>query len=426
MRRDSLRLSFPGLEYVATIKALLTVALAWAGVARADDRPDAFPTFRLQNIETGLEVGWSLLVEDVNGDGKKDFIVVSPTHVVWCENPTWQPHTMVKGTTKRNNMTLTAIDLGSGRRNFALGGGWKPFETSSGSSATWLHADQESTAPWTPTLVSDEPMIHRIRFADVCGEGKPQLVVAPMMGRGSTAVNNWQDGRPVRLLVYRVPSEPTKDRWTPEVIDESLHVVHGLSTVERPDGKGVNLLIGSYEGVHLLARDSAGKWTKTQLGSGNQDNPQGSRGSSEVKQGKLKDGRTFLATIEPWHGSQFVIYTEPDRRGALWNRHVIDDKLKMGHAVWCADFNGDGTDEVIVGVQDNQEDTPGSRRGIRLYKMKDASGVHWIRHVLDDGVIELEDLAAVDLTGSGRLDIVAVGKESGTARIFWNEGSRKK
>ena len=92
-------------------------------------------------------------------------------------------------------------------------------------------------------------------------------------------------------------------------------VVHGLTPVPRPDGKGADLLLASYEGVHLLARDGAGKWTKTLLAAGNQENPKGHRGSSEIKPGKLKGGRRFLATVEPWHGHQVVIYTEPGRPG---------------------------------------------------------------------------------------------------------------
>ena len=96
----------------------------------------------------------------------------------------------------------------------------------------------------------------------------------------------------------------------------------------------------------------------------------------------------------------------------------------MGHAVWCADLDGDGSDEVIVGVQDSLGDKPGARRGVRLYKATDVKGTPWVRHVLDDGGVEVEDLAAVDLKGSGRLDIVVVGKQSGSARIYWNEGAK--
>lgn len=402
---------------------ILSVPLA---ASRAEDKADAFPAFKVQDLDTGMKVGWATLIEDVNGDGKKDIIVVAPTRVVWCENPTWKVHTMIDGTTKPNNMTITAVDLeGNGKRNFALGGGWKPFDTKGPASVVWLRRGKEATDPWEPSPIADEPMTHRVRFADVLGEGKPQLIVAPLMGRGSTLEKNWLDGQPIRVTLHRIPKDPVKDRWVPEVIDESMHVIHAVTPVERKDGKGMDLLIGSYEGVHLLARDGGGKWTKRQLCAGNQENPNGHRGSSEVKPGKLKDGRKFLATIEPWHGNQVVVYTDPANKDGLWVRHVIDDQLKWGHAVVCADLDGDGSDELLIGVQHDLEDKPGKRRGVRLYKATDGSGEKWVRSVLDDGGVAVEDLAVADLTGSGKLDIVAVGLQSGSVRIWWNQGTKK-
>src|SRR5262249_26482506 len=156
-----------------------------------------------------------------------------------------------------------------------------------------------------------EPSVHRIRFADLDGSGKPRLVVGPLLGRNSTAKNNWMDGAPVRMLAYRIPRDPTRDRWPADVLDQSLHVVHNFQAARDRAGKGMDVLTASYEGVSLLTHGPGGKWTRKQVGVGNQDNPNGRRGASEVKQGKLKNGRTFIATIEPWHGHQVVVYTEP-------------------------------------------------------------------------------------------------------------------
>src|SRR5262249_2294762 len=148
---------------------------------------------------------------------------------------------------------------------------------------------------------------------------------------------------------------------------------------------------------------------------------------SEVKQGKLKNGRKFIATIEPWHGDQVVVYTEPAKPGELWDRHVIDEQLRWGHAVWCADLDGDGNDELIIGVRDDP--APGDkgieRRGVRIYKVLDDKGARWARHILDNGGVAVEDLACVDLNGDGRIDIVAVGRQTRNARIYWNEGVKK-
>src|SRR5262249_30783106 len=169
-----------------------------------------------------------------------------------------------------------------------------------------------------------------------------------------------------------------------------------------------------------------GKWQRKHVGKGNQDNPKGKRGASEIKQGKLKSGRKFLATIEPWHGDQVVVYTEPSEPGALWDRHVIDEQLRWGHAVWCADLDGDGGDELIIGVRDDPgpNDKGIERRGVRIYKAVDDKGTRWSRQIIDNGGIAVEDLAAADLDGDGNIDIVAVGRQTHNARIYWNLGGK--
>ncbi len=40
------------------------------------------------------------------------------------------------------------------------------------------------------------------------------------------------------------------------------------------------------------------------------------RGCSEIHLGQLKGGTRFLATIEPWHGNQVVVYLGTRRRKA--------------------------------------------------------------------------------------------------------------
>ena len=121
---------------------------------------------------------------------------------------------------------------------------------------------------------------------------------------------------------------------------------------------------------------------------------------------------------------QVVVYTEPKAGIRLWDRHVIDDKLKWGHAVWCADLDGDGNDELIIGVRDDLSKKPQERRGVRIYKALDDSGTQWARHIVDDGGVAVEDLAVADLNGDGRIDIVAVGRQTGNIRIYWNEGRK--
>jgi hypothetical protein len=404
------------------ILAFVLPILAPPGV-RAEDKPPL--KFRMQELETKLGVGYAVLIADVNGDGKPDIIVVDTTRVLWYENPTWKRRTIIEGMTKADNVCASAYDIdGDGKLDLALGADWKPFNTREGGTLQWLKQGPNIDDPWTLYPIGEEPTVHRIRFLDLYGEKKPRLVVTPLMGRNATREKNWMDGAPVRILAYSIPKDPTRDRWIPEVIDESLHVVHNFAPVPRASGKGLDLLTASYEGVSLLSRSDLGKWTRTLLGDGNQENPKGNRGSSEIKQGTLKGGRKFIATIEPWHGHQVVVYTEPAEAGGKWQRHVIDEQLRWGHAVWCADLDGDGGDELIIGVRDELSKKDGERFGVRVYKAQDEKGTKWTRQDVDPAGVAVEDLVAADLNGDGRIDIIAVGRLTKNLRIYWNEGTK--
>jgi hypothetical protein len=110
----------------------------------------------------------------------------------------------------------------------------------------------------------------------------------------------------------------------------------------------------------------------------------------------------------------------------MMDRHVIDEHLKWGHAIQCADLDGDLDHEIIVGVRDNLSDKPGERRGVRIYKALDKRGTRWARHIVEDGGVAVEALAVADLNGDGRPDIVAAGRQTGNVRIYWNEGIKSK
>jgi hypothetical protein len=409
-----------------SLSLLVAFAACFASLPAAEREPAAlFPTFAVKEIEKGLGVGYAVLLVDLDRDGKPDIVVVDQKRVVWYENPTWRRHVIVEGQTAPDNVCIAAHDIdGDGKLDFALGADWKPFNTKSGGTLQWLRQGK-TLDEWTIHPIAEEPTVHRIRFADLDGSGKPALLVAPLMGRNSTKEANWTDGQPVRLLAFRIPKDPVRDRWPMEVLDESLHVVHNFFPFPAGGGKGrgSDILTASYEGVSLLSRDGD-HWGKFRLGYGNQDNPKGNRGSSEVKRGKFKDGSPFVATIEPWHGHQVVVYTPSKDPKTLWERRVLDDRLKWGHAVWCADLDGDGDDEIIVGVRDNLSDKAGQKCGVRIYKSMDGRWQKWERRLLDEGGVAVEDLAVADLDGDGLPDIVAVGRASHNARIYWNKGKK--
>jgi hypothetical protein len=417
----------------------LTTAVAWADEPKLIDAPkppDGFPRFKVQEIDTGLKIGYAVITADIDGDQMPDIVVVDQHKVVWYQNPTWKKRTILDGKTKPDNVCVTAIDIdGDKLPELVLGAGWRPADTKTPGTLQWLKRGKTLDDEWTMhPIPCDEPTVHRVKVADLDGDGKLEIIMAPLQGRDATAKGNWTDGRPVRILAYKVPTQyPEKaENWKPEVISEELHVVHNFDVPSRfrmyKDGNRTeyDLLVASYEGVTHYDSQVRMKPERERSRNGDQANPKGSRGSSEITAARVKNWPRFnwVATIEPWHGNSVVFYLSEN----AWSctRTVLDNQLRWGHAIKFADLTGDGIPELIVGVRDNpdpkQGDTFTEKRGVRLYRSPDGKGEKWERYILEVGGVAVEDLTVADLNGDGKPDIVAVGRATGNARIYWNQG----
>jgi hypothetical protein len=403
----------------------LVVVTAWAVGAVA-----AGPAFRVEQVSDALSVGYAVQLVDLNDDNKPDIVVVDTERVVWFENPSWKLHVLIEGQTRKDNVSIAPADLDAdGKVDFALAADWRPSDTRASGSLQWLKHPKSPGENWTVHPIGSEPTIHRIRFADIDGDGRVELVVVPLFGRGTTGPNFAE--APLRILAYEIPGDPVKGPWAPQVINEELHVAHNfLPTDLDHDGK-LDIVVASFEGVSLLARAADGGWKRRLIGSGNQATSP-NRGASEIKHGRLATGADYLATIEPWHGFQVVVYTRPEKdAGAdkseqppLWRRQVLDDELKWGHAVWCANLDDDRDEELVIGVRDNKD--AAHPCGLRIYDPAAPDGTAWTKHVVDPGGVAIEDLTVGDLDGDGDADIVAVGRQTHNVRIYWNQPATQK
>lgn len=404
-------------------------------------QPPAPLKFQMQEVDPHVgNVCYALTSADVNGDGKVDLIVLTENAIVSYSGPDWKPKDIIRDRTEKDNVCFQPLDIdGDGRIDFALGAAWRPTDTATGGTLQWVRQPSKPGEAWTIHSLGNEPTMHRLRFGDVLGTGKPQLITAPLQGRGTKAPK-WNEGNGVRIEVRSIPEKPDSQSWPVTIADDSLHTTHNLQIVDFDGNGSKDILLCAWEGVYVLSYDkAANKFTKTKIGSGNQSTTP-FKGASEVKLGRLKDGRRYVATIEPWHGFQVVVYTEPGKPAAtalpapegvaqekeekgLWTRRVIAQPLTWGHGVWTADMDGDGDDELIIGQRDKNKSGSPAGPGVYLFDpIANESSLVFHRQVIDDGGVAVEDVIVEDFNGDGRPDIAAGGRATHNVRIYWNQG----
>lgn len=369
--------------------------------------------------------GYQVAVADVNGDGRPDILALSSGDniVVWYQNPSWESHPITTAT--HANIALAPLfKAGYPAQGVALASDFDLRHTDLGGNIWWGMPGTSPNAQWTLSFISSIPTSHRLRWADLDGRGQLELVDAPLVGAGATPPD-YDIGAPITwfrmpggfLTPHASSQEERNAVWFPHLIDDALTVVHGLLPMDwNGDGRD-ELLTASFEGVSLL--ESTGDlpnldWSRVHLASGDQTTgPR--RGASEIGVGTVA-GRRFFATIEPWHGNQVVVYTMPpgDSSGVIWDRHVIDDSFRSGHALVCGDLDQDGNDEIVAGYR-------GPGTSLYLFRAVDSSALRWERQLLDN---EMGASCAVlaDLNGDGRLDIVAIGSSTGNVKWYENLG----
>lgn len=361
--------------------------------------------FQEHALANDLRGGYQVVIADLNRDDKPDIIALASgmKELVWFENPNWTRHVIINNAARMINCAAYDTD-GDGIPEIALAQEFANDPRQSIGTVSVLKHKGDPTQLWEATEIDRLPSSHRLRFADLFGDGKKVLVNAPLAG-AKVEPPDYKGNLP--LIFYR------PDSWKREVISSALEgVLHGLSILDIDHDGREDILTASFVGVDMFRFGKDGKWLRNKLVAGDPA-PWPKGGASEIAVGMLGKER-FLTTIEPWHGNQVAVY----RFGKNdWERLVIDDKLIDGHTLLTADLNHDGRDEIIAGYR-------GTGRSVYIYSF-DPKSKKWLRQSLDEGGISAAACAIADLNGDGKPDVACIGSATMNLKWYENIGTKK-
>ncbi len=354
--------------------------------------------------------GYQVEVADVNGDKKPDIVALGGSTCAWYENPTWKKRIVSSGKQTPGIISSATADLNrDGKAEIAIGYDFEMNEPDRGKLVLAVQGS-DSNAPWKLIPVADVDGIHRLRWGDIDGDTKLDLVVAPIFAREAKPPLY---GGKARIVAFQPQDDPASGTWRRIPLLEHP-VIHAIEVRPLPATQGRSaVLTADNEGVTILGEglinDGASFTLSARSLVPGAPGAAPKRGCSEIHLGRLNDGHHFLATIEPWHGSDVVVWPESEKESLKFgSRTVIDSTLADGHALWVADIDGDGDDELFAGHR-------GTDHRISMYDFDRSTG-KWNRTVLDKE-IAAQDLRGGDIDGDGTPDVVAIG--GSTHNVVW-------
>ena len=330
---------------------------------------------------------------DVDGDGVLDIV----SGGFWYKGPNFHMRYWI-GDVPRveeyyDDFSTLPLDLmGTGRKGFVTGGWW-------GCNLRWRECPENPTKPWPEhILIEGIGNVETTRMWDVDGDG--QLEIVP--------------NTPGAPFAYYKPNLATR-------------------TLER----------------HLISETPIGH------GYGFGDIDGDGQGEFVFKKGYLKktgDGWLHVPAfeLEYWDASCPMLVVDVNRDGRAdiivgrahsygldwleqtvagnWITHPIDPFVSQYHDLHWVDIDGDGESELVSGkrsrAHNGNEAGEADPLGIYYFKW---TGESFAKQVIDHVPVGGSGggcgihFMPVDLRGSGRLDIVAPGKDG--VFVYWNEGA---
>lgn len=368
--------------------------------------------FRAQDIAR-IQGGYAVAVADFNNDGRPDVMansVGAGRDVAWYQNPSWRRVVIVPEASRVVNQAMADID-GDGIPEVAYQSEFA-MQAANSEGVNWLaRSGGNPTGTWRTEVVDRFETSHHVQWADFDGDGVLELVNAPLIGPGSLAPTYDQDVASVFWY--------DQATWTRHTIDDNIPgIIHRIRPYKWDGSDRDALLVASFEGIGLYEPQGSGRsmtFRKTLISPGHVDAAP-RLGASDVGTWTNADGRRILASVEPWHGNEVVVYTQDDGQ---WKRRVIFDRVQSGHEIAVLDLNGDGLADIVA--NDNSrvtEQRPDATPGVHVFfSPKDPATGEWQYRRIENQAA-MNGCVGADINRDGAPDIVCTG---GGGVIRWYE-----
>jgi hypothetical protein len=336
-------------------------------------------------------------VFDVDGDGVLDIV----SGAFWYKGPDFRRKYPVGPVAKEgeyyDDFSTIAMDVnGNGRLDFVTGGWW-------GNTIRWRENPGDPKKEWPVHVIAETGNVETTRAWDIDGCGVPEIVPNTPNAKEVAAWKLAGPGKFEKHVLYRFTGDENQGHGLgcgDVAGNRRMDIVLNRAWLEAPKDpwKGewrrhTGPVMGKMACVPILVQDVNG------------------------------DGRNELI-VGNGHGYGLDWWGR-DSAGA-WVRHPIDPFNAQYHDLMWVDIDGDGKPELVTGKRHRAHcgNEAGEWDDVGIYYFK-WTGEGFAKQVITYGPIGVGKgcgihFALADLRGTGRLDLVAPGKDG--LHVFYNDG----